>query len=437
VEAELVELEIGPVAQGGWCVAREPGGRVILVRHALPGERVLARVTEVSARFARADAVQILEPSPDRTEPPCPHARPAGCGGCDWQHASPAAQRRLKAAVISEQLRRIAGLDREVTVEELPGDPAGLGWRTRVRFAVAASGAAGLRKHRSHEVIEVGECPIAHPLVNESGATAASWAGAGAVQVVTSPGTGERAVLVTPAARPWRTSPAGRGRSGGTGRYARWAELVTDPVLVSGRGGALTAVRGGPFLQQVAAGRTWRVSAGVFWQVHPAAADVLAEAVLGTLQPQPGEVALDLYCGAGLFAGLLAGAVGASGTVIGIESDLAAVRDARHNVRATPWARVHRGDAAEVLARLDSVDADIAVLDPPRAGAARGVLDWLLAGGRLRRVAYVSCDPATLARDIATARAAGWQLGQFRAFDTFPMTHHVECVAALSPGSGR
>ena len=114
---DLLELEVGEAAQGGWCVAREPSGRVVLVRHALPGERVLAQVTEVTARFARADAVQVLAASPDRVGPPCPHARPGGCGGCDWQHASPAAQRRLKGAVISQQLRRIAGLDREVTVE--------------------------------------------------------------------------------------------------------------------------------------------------------------------------------------------------------------------------------------------------------------------------------------------------------------------------------
>jgi len=433
VEPELLELEMGPVAQGGWCVARDPGGRVVLVRHALPGERVLARVTEESARFARADATEILDPSPDRTEPPCPHARPGGCGGCDWQHARPAAQRRLKAAVVSEQLRRIAGLDREVTVEELPGGP--LGWRTRVRFAVTASGAAGLRQHRSHEVVEVATCPIAHPLVNESGVTEASWPGAGSVQVVTAPGTGERAVLVTPAGRPRGGSRGGRGRGGGTGRYAGWAARVTGPVLVSGPGGGLTAVRGGPFLHQAAAGRSWRVSAGVFWQVHPAAADVLAGAVLDTLRPRPAEVALDLYCGAGLFTRLLADAVGPGGTVIGIESDPAAVRDARHNLRATPWARVHRGDAAGVLTGpADAADADIAVLDPPRAGAARGVLDRLLASARLRQVAYVSCDPATLARDIKVFRAAGWQLGQLRAFDAFPMTHHVECVATLSPG---
>jgi tRNA/tmRNA/rRNA uracil-C5-methylase (TrmA/RlmC/RlmD family) len=434
VESELLELEIGPVAAGGWCVAREPGGRVVLVRHALPGERVLARLTEVTAKFARAEAVQILVAAADRVEPLCPHARPGGCGGCDWQHASPGAQRRLKAAVISQQLRRIAGLDREVTVEALPGDPAGLGWRTRVRFAVAADGTAGLRKHRSHEVIGVGDCPIAHPLVGQSGVTAAPWPGAASVQVVTSPGTGERAVLVTPADHPRGGSPAGRGRGGRTDRYAKWAELVADPVLVAGRGGALTAVRGGPFLHRLAAGRSWRTSAGVFWQVHPAAADVLADAVLDSLRPRPGSVALDLYCGAGLFTGVLASAVGPSGAVIGVEADPAAVRDARHNLRATPWARVHRGDAAQVLARADWAAARIAVLDPPRAGVARPVLDQLLAGGRLRRVAYVSCDPATLARDIAVFLAAGWQLGRLRAFDAFPMTHHVECLATLTRG---
>ena len=166
---EQLELDVGEVAQGGWCVAREPGGRVVLVRHALPGERVLARVTEVTARFARAEATEILAASPDRVEPPCPHARPGGCGGCDWQHASLAAQRQFKASVIGQQLRRIAGLDREVTVEPLPGDEDGLGWRTRVRFAVRPGGLAGLRQHRSHEIIDIGTCPIAHPLVNEAG----------------------------------------------------------------------------------------------------------------------------------------------------------------------------------------------------------------------------------------------------------------------------
>jgi tRNA/tmRNA/rRNA uracil-C5-methylase (TrmA/RlmC/RlmD family) len=465
---ESLELVVGEVAQGGWCVAREPGGRVVLVRHTLPGERVLARLTEVTARLARAEATAVLEASPDRVEPPCPHAHPGGCGGCDWQHASLDAQRRLKAAVIAQQLRRIAGLVREVTVEPLPGDEDGLGWRTRVRFAVRADGLAGLRRHRSHEIIDIGICPIAHPLVNEAGITQGRWPGAESVSAVTSPDPGERAVVVIPARAPHRRRPAGRaggrvrgepggrfaGRPGGRdsarrdsggqdpgGRAAGpevWAAQVEDPVLVAGGGVAgLTALRGGPFLHRTAAGRTWRTSAGVFWQVHPAAADVLASLVSEILRPQPGDVALDLYCGAGLFAGVLASVVGPSGTVIGIEADRAAVRDARHNLRDTPWARIHRGDVAEVLGHAGWDQASLAVLDPPRAGVARPVLDQLLRPGTpLRRVAYVSCDPATLARDIAVFAEAGWELSALRAFDAFPMTHHVECVATLTRPPG-
>ena len=188
------------VAHGGWCVAREPGGRVVFVRHALPGERVRARITDTTAKFARAEAVEILQASPDRIEPPCPHARPDGCGGCDWQHATPQAQRQLKAEVIRQQLRRIAGLDREITVEPLPGDSGGLGWRTRIRLSVGPGGAAGLLKHRSHEVVEVGACPLAHPLVPVSGITGQRWRQVSSLEVTVSPGSGERAAIVTPAA---------------------------------------------------------------------------------------------------------------------------------------------------------------------------------------------------------------------------------------------
>ncbi len=442
-DGELVDLVVGEAAHGGWCVAREPDGRVVLVRHALPGERVRARVTEATARFARAEAVEVLEPSADRVVPPCPHARPGGCGGCDWQHASPAAQRRLKAAVVSQQLRRIAGIERAVTVEALPGPEDGLGWRTRVRYAVRGDGVAGLHKHRSHDVLEIGDCPIAHPLVNDAGLTRGQWPGARSAELVSAPGSGSRAVVVTPAGPP-RRGQASRAQGAHAGFSATWAAQVSDPILVTSRGGGLTPLRGGRYLQQTAAGRSWRVSAGVFWQVHPAAADVLTSAVLDALAPRPGDVALDLYCGAGLFAGALAGAVGPSGQVIGVESDPAAVRDARHNLRTTPWARVHRGDAAEVVARGGWAGADLAVLDPPRSGAARPLLDTLLAGSgpgdgtvrELRRVAYVSCDPATLARDLAVFAAGGWQLGELRAFDAFPMTHHVECVATLSRAAG-
>src|ERR1700733_11681133 len=160
---DVLELTVGEAVHGGWCVARpDDRGQVVFVRHALPGERVRAAVTQVTAKLARADAVEILDPSPDRVPPPCPHARPGGCGGCDWQHASLPAQRQLKAAVVAQQLRRLAGIEREVTVEPLPGDSPdtaapgaapGLGWRTRVQFAVGPDGVAGLRGHRSPEGI--------------------------------------------------------------------------------------------------------------------------------------------------------------------------------------------------------------------------------------------------------------------------------------------
>ncbi len=194
VVGQEVEVTVEDVAQGGWCVARPAGLPVMFVRHALPGERVVARVTEVTSKFARADAVEVLESSPDRVDAPCPHARPGGCGGCDWQHASLPAQRALKAAVITQQLRRLAGIDREVTVEPLPGpapdDPAaagpapdGLGWRTRVQFAVDRDGIAGLRGHRSHAVIDVGDCLIAHQAVRDLAIPGDDWSGATAVEV--------------------------------------------------------------------------------------------------------------------------------------------------------------------------------------------------------------------------------------------------------------
>jgi tRNA/tmRNA/rRNA uracil-C5-methylase (TrmA/RlmC/RlmD family) len=417
---DLLELTVGEAAHGGWCVARTAaaGGRVIFVRHALPGEKVRARITQTTSKFARADAVEILAAAPDRVEPPCPHARPGGCGGCDWQHASLPAQRAIKAAVVSQQLRRIAGIDRDVVVEPLAGDEAGLGWRTRVKFAVGRDGVAGLRRHRSHQVIKIGDCPIAHHLINEAGVTRKRWHGADAVEVAVSPESGERALIV----------------SGGAIRPESWPDFAADSVLAPARDGGLAAMRGSGFLQQQAAGRSWRVSAGTFWQVHPGAASALAGAVLDTLRPQPGDVALDMYCGAGLFAGVLAEAVGPDGVIVAIEEDTAAVRDARHNLRATPWARVHKGDAAAMLARYGVSGATLAVLDPPRSGAARQVVELLAAAGSdaaLRRIAYVSCDPATLARDLAIFGEHGWELEALRAFDAFPMTHHVECLATV------
>jgi tRNA/tmRNA/rRNA uracil-C5-methylase (TrmA/RlmC/RlmD family) len=429
----LVDLEVGPVAHGGHCVARLDG-RVVFVRHALPGESVRARVTDggESSRFLRADAVEVLRASPDRVAAPCPASGPGKCGGCDWQHASVAAQRVLKTTVVREQLQRLAGLEggvADVTVEALPGRTDGLGWRTRVQHGVDGQSRLGFRRHRSHDVIAVDACPITHPTTAAAGHLAESWPGSSAVEVA-SAGEDQRLVVVTPSARATRRTKI---------------PTVDASVAVGPAEGApdhpagpLTRVRGRTWVRETVTVGDWRhefrVTGAGFWQVHPAAAPTLVATVLEQLAPRPGERALDLYCGVGLFAAAIAHRVGPGGAVAAVEGDPRAVADARHNLHELPNVGLHQGTVARLLATaleaLPSGRADIVVLDPPRVGAGRAVMESLCSA-RPRAICYVACDPAALARDVQTAGQRGYELTALRAFDAFPMTHHVECVALL------
>lgn len=391
----MVLLRVGGPAHGGHCVARDSDGRVVFVRHALPGELVRARVTEASASFARADAVEVLEPSPDRVEAPCPHAGPGRCGGCDWQHASGPAQRALKAAVVREQFARLARLDVTVDVEALPGGL--LGWRTRVQYAVDRDGTVGLRRHRSHEVEPIDSCPLGAPDVSKAPPARPGVTG---VELVRGD---DGAVTVL-------------GHSPGTGRQAR-GRRPPDRVAV---------LDGPPRVRHAVAGREFEVDAAGFWQVHPHAAATFATALLELVRVQPGERVLDLYAGAGLFTALLAEAVGPTGEVVGVELSRTAVGDSAANLADLSQARVAAGRVTSDAV----VDADVIVLDPPRAGAGRDVMAAISAHAR-RAIGYVACDPAALARDVRVALDAGWRLDTLRAFDAFPMTQHVECVALL------
>lgn len=386
---ELVEVEVGPVAHGGHCVARHDG-RVIFVRHALPGERVLVRITDEShKRFWRGDVVEVLQASPDRVDPPCPVAGPGGCGGCDFQHVSAQGQRRLKAEVVREQLDHLAGIAWEPLVEAV--EPL-TGWRTRTRFAVDRPGddeggsqvpVVGMRAHRSHDLVSLPEqgCLIAAP-----GTPSPQQ-----LEEVAAQGSSDEIRVVVPA----------RGK----------------PVTIT------TREQGAELVQELCGGHGYRVRADGFWQVHPRAAEILVGAAMEMLQPVAGESALDLYCGVGLFAGALADQ---GLDVMGVEQVDRAVRLARRNV---PKARFISAPLAKALRKLPPA-VDVIVLDPPRTGAGAQVVGHL-AGLGARAIAYVACDPAALARDLRTFGEHGYRTEAIRAFDLFPMTHHVECVALL------
>lgn len=440
---DRVVVEVGPVAHGGHCVARHgdggagDGGQVLFVRHTLPGERVVAQVTEVGpqGRFVRADAVEVHEASADRVEPPCPFSGPGRCGGCDWQHASLPAQRRLKEAVVAEQLDRLAGMTWPGLVcEPVPGDREGLGWRTRVEFAVAPDGALGLRAHRSHEVVPLDDCPIAHEgvlgtgvldqTVRDGGAADPGTQRVVAVDVV-APSTGDPVLVPLALGK-----PAGHAKQRGRGRGQ-------DRRAASRRGQRHTPAPTGPVpeVTERVGDHEFTLSARGFWQVHPGAAATFTAQVLEWLDPRPGERALDLYSGVGLFAVPLAEAVGEDGSVLAVEADRTATAAATRHLGPYPWAQAVAEPTERAVQRL--VDAgeqvDLVVLDPPRSGAGRAVVE-AVAALRPRTVVYVACDPAALARDLATAREAGLQLVDLRVLDAFPMTHHVECVALLVPG---
>lgn len=451
---DVVTVDVGPVGHGGFCVARHEG-QVLFVRHSLPGERVRAAVTEVAGggRFVRADAVEVLRASPDRVEAPCRYAGPGGCGGCDFQHVSLDAQRELKAAVVREQFARLAGREVSVVVEPVPGDAAGLRWRTRTEFAVDGQGRLGMHPHRSNDVIPLADCLIASEAVIATGVLGERHPGCSTVDVI-APSLGP--AVVVPLAR--RNDSSG-GRDALGPDVPRLEGLEPD-ATTGGSDGRVTpgsdGICSGAVVTEAVVSHhltaRFTVAARGFWQVHPGAAATFVDAVLDLLAPRVGETALDLYSGVGAFAAALAEAVTTTGRVIAVESDVRASRHAAANL--APWP-----NAVTVTARVDDFfgvarparkgpgrrrarrptprhplappSADLVILDPPRTGAGSEVVS-ALARLQPRGIGYVACDPAALARDVALFERLGYRLEALRAFDAFPMTHHVECVALLT-----
>ena len=447
--AERIVLRVGPPAHGGHCVARpdgDPAGHVVFVRHTLPGETVRAVLTEKNARTWRADAVEVLSASPDRVRPVWPEAGPGGVGGGELSHVALPAQRTWKRWVLADCLRRIGGEEvaaavsalpeargaAVVPVEPMPGDAAaeasdgsqerrwaGAGTRTRVALSVTNDGLAGMHGFRSGRVLPVTSLPLAVTAVRDLGLTErALWRRhyrpGTRVQAV-APSAGEPVVLLSDAEGDRVLTAAGRP----TGR--RRVEEVVD---ASGLG--LGELR-------------YSVHVSGFWQVHRDAPAALVERVVRAAVPDPARAGaarvLELYSGAGLLTLPLA-ALGCE--IRSLEADERAVRDARRTLHDFGAARLHVGRAgADSVASLGSGfgpgrdgRADVVVLDPPRRGAGREVVE-AVAALRPRRIVLVGCDPAALARDLRTFIGRGCRIVAMSALDMFPHTHHFETIAVL------
>jgi 23S rRNA (uracil1939-C5)-methyltransferase len=393
--------------------------QVVFVPYAAPGDRVAAEVVERRGGYLRARVTAVMRPGPARTLPGCRYF--PTCGGCQWQHVHPAAQRDAKRAVVAEQLARIAGVRDAVVLPTLTA-PADWGYRARITLAVEGR-RAGFHRARSHVLVEVDDCPIATPAVSAHVAAARALAAAvrvalAQIAIVAAPG---GVVLVARAVTP----PGAADRAAAETLLVRTA-TVRGVVLV---GAGVRLVAGDPtVVAPLESDLHLEVPADVFTQVHAAANPTLVAAVLALAPVSADARVLDLYCGAGNFTLPLARR---AGHVLGIERDPLAVAAAEANGARTGLTRA-AFRCAPVAAALRDVPADsidTAVLDPPRAGAA-GALGALIAL-RPRRLAYVSCDPATLARDVKTLVAAGYQLGRVQPVDLFPQTYHIESVAEL------
>jgi len=380
---QIIRVTIEKVAHGGHFIARHEGA-VIFVRHGLPGEVVDVAITSVGSSFNRGDVVAVLEASPDRVQAPCRYANRNGCGGCDFQHVEISAQRRLKEDVITEQFARIAKMEIRVEVEEV--SPA-LGWRTQATIGSDKQGRAGFYASRTNTIMAIDECLVLHPSIGYPAIQSQRWEPGARIQVSAS--------------------------TDGTSR------LVAGDII-----------QGEQVQNFTVNGKSYQVSPDSFWQSNVNAPKVLVDCVSEFADVRAGEHLIDLYGGVGLFALALLETIGTTGRIDLVEGSKSATADAAVNFVGAENVKIHTGDVEKILPRFSS--ADVVILDPPRDGAKKNVIASLVAC-QPRAIVYVACDPAALARDSALLRDANYTLEKVRAFDLFPMTHHIECVALFTP----
>jgi tRNA/tmRNA/rRNA uracil-C5-methylase (TrmA/RlmC/RlmD family) len=401
----------GAPANGGSCVAHHDG-RVVFVRYALPGERVRVRVTADRGSYWHAEVIEVIEASADRTASLCPIAGVDGSGCCDLAFAAPQAARVLKAQVVANQLERLGGYQWSgVEAGAEPLSDATTGWRTRVRLDVGTDLRPGFHRYHSEELVtdlRCGQLPAGMLDGLDKSHSGANWP-QGAQLHIAVDDAGQRHVV--------RSHKQGK-------------RTVTK------------VVEGDYHAAQRVGGRDWRVPVTAFWQSHRDAAEVYSGLIADWAQPGAGATAWDLYGGAGVFAAVLGEAVGESGRVMSVDTSRGASGAARAALADLPQIDVVTDSVRRALARQQAGDlrastasrasrADVAVLDPPRSGAGREVIDQVAAAG-VPRIVHIGCEAASFARDIGLYLGHGYAVEKIKAFDAFPLTHHVECVALLT-----
>ncbi|MBI5305105.1 MAG: class I SAM-dependent RNA methyltransferase [Chloroflexi bacterium] len=424
------------MTQGGEAMGRDETGRVVFVPYAIAGEEVVAEIIEAKKNFARARLVEIVTPSPARVTPRCRHFAPhpltpspdelrqergkgaqgvggeVGCGGCQWQHIAYDAQLEFKRDIVREQFARIGKLP-DAPVRDAIGMTEPWRYRNNAQFQLDAEGRLCLRALESHQLVRIAECHIIHPLLDEM-FRALEFAGADFAGVTLRAGTqtGQKLLILE-------------------GNDDEPPELeIDEPVSVAYQvpSGETVALIGQNGLEEKLGGRVFHISPASFFQVNTTMAEKLVALVEQYLAPRPSDTLLDAFGGVGTFGLSLAShALKGVAKVIEIEANPYAVDDARANASDLSNVEFHVGAVEDVLPKLDT-PIDLVVADPPRAGIAPRALDAIIACAP-RALAYVSCDPATLARDARKLVDAGYRLREVQPMDLFPHTYHIESVS--------
>jgi 23S rRNA (uracil1939-C5)-methyltransferase len=414
-QGDVIELELDAIGHLGQALGRHEG-KVVFVPYAIPGERARVRIVEDRRRWARGELLDLLSPSPHRVKPPCPYY--GTCGGCQYQHVDAATQLAYKHEIVVDQLRR-AGFPEPLPVPDVCGMHEPWAYRNNVRFTLSEEGELGFQGARSHDVVPIARCLLLHPLLDELHQLLdVQWPELSRLSLRAGTRTGEQMVIFEPA--------------GG-----EMPELEVDiPISCVLRlpDGRHVPLIGSDVLHEQLRDRVFRISAGSFFQVNTAQAERLLDTLEAYLDPQPDDLLLDVYCGAGTFGLSLLDGANHVGRVIGVEESPSAVEDAWANAAHSEAVTLIEGSAERVVPTLDEPVTKV-VVDPPREGCTPALLDALVDLAP-QRIAYVSCNPATLGRDLARLVASGYRLREVQPVDMFPQTYHTESVSWLQREEG-